>query len=245
MYGQWVVSLQQNPTRKGSYMKRSLKPWSNENASHRKLTCVDLRWHQSNGGTSCHKFCTFACLTFLTWYVSYDSPLKRCLKDTFLILLCSNNSQVFASWKNLRWNLNKLKISRKLAQATASHRKLAVKQGTSVQKLKTWDDLRSRLIRALKHQLIPVGKGRSSEPRHPYNLGLVFIFVESLTNQRKLSICQQQRALNDHYNSLLSKLYIKQCLSSTAVQGVGKCRSSSFVYFCSTNCPMHVRFDVM
>ena len=69
-----------------------------------------LVWHQSNGGTSCHKFCTFASLTFLTWYVSYDSLLKRCLKDTFLILLCSNNSQVFASWKNLRWNLNKLNI---------------------------------------------------------------------------------------------------------------------------------------
>ena len=87
-----------------------IKPWSNENASHRKLTCVDLWWHQSNGGTSRNKFCTFASLTFLTWYVSYDSPLKRCLKDTFLILLCSNNSQVFASWKNLRWNLNKLKL---------------------------------------------------------------------------------------------------------------------------------------
>ena len=34
-------------------------------------------------------------------------------------------------------------ISRKLAQATASHRKLAVKRGTSVHKLKTCDDLRS------------------------------------------------------------------------------------------------------
>ena len=86
----------------------SFKPRSNENASHRKLTCADLWWHQSNGGTSRHKFCTFASLTFLTWYVSSDSPFKRCLKDTFLILLCSNNSQVFASWKNLRWNLNKL-----------------------------------------------------------------------------------------------------------------------------------------
>ena len=60
----------------------SFKPWSNENASHRNLTCVDLWWQQSNGGTSRHKFCTFASLTFLTWYVSYDSPLKRCLKDT-------------------------------------------------------------------------------------------------------------------------------------------------------------------
>ena len=40
-------------------------------------------------------------------------------------------------------------ISRKLAQAAESHRKLAVKRGTSVHKLKTCDDLRSRLIRAL------------------------------------------------------------------------------------------------
>ena len=78
-----------------------------------------LWWHQSNGGTSRHKFCTFASLTSLTWYVSYDSPLKRCLKDTFLIHLYSNNSQVFASWKNLRWNLNKLKL---VATASASHR---------------------------------------------------------------------------------------------------------------------------
>ena len=39
-------------------------------------------------------------------------------------------------------------ISRKLAQATASHRKLAVKRGTSVHKVKTCDDLRSRLKRA-------------------------------------------------------------------------------------------------
>ena len=39
-------------------------------------------------------------------------------------------------------------ISRKLAQVTASHRKLVVKRGTSVHKLKTCDDLRSRLIRA-------------------------------------------------------------------------------------------------
>ena len=42
-----------------------------------------------------------------------------------------------------------VQISRKLAQATASHRKLAAKRGTSVHKLKTCDDLRSRLIRAL------------------------------------------------------------------------------------------------
>ena len=102
-------------------MPTVLDPDQTRTLSHRKLTCVDLRWHQSNGGTSRHKFCTFASLTFLTWYVSYDSPLKRCL------------------W----WNLNKLKL-------VASHRKLAVKRGTSVHKLKTCDDLRSRLIRALR-----------------------------------------------------------------------------------------------
>ena len=37
-------------------------------------------------------------------------------------------------------------ISRKLAQATTSHRKLAVKRGTNMRKLKICDDLRSRLI---------------------------------------------------------------------------------------------------
>ena len=94
-----------------------------------------------------HKFCTFASLTFLTWYVSYDSPLKRCLKNMFLILLCSNYLQVFASWKNLWWNLNNLKLVAKLAQATASW----LRRGTSVHKLKTCDDLRSYLIRALRY----------------------------------------------------------------------------------------------
>ena len=53
------------------------KPWSHESASHRKLTCDNLRWHQSNGVTCRHKFCTFAIY----------SPLKRCLKDMFLLPL--------------------------------------------------------------------------------------------------------------------------------------------------------------
>ena len=51
--------------------------------------------------------------------------------------------------KELAMKFEQAQISRKLAQATASHRKLAVKRGTSVHKLKTGDDLRSRLIRAL------------------------------------------------------------------------------------------------
>ena len=65
------------------------KPWSHESASHRKLTCDNLRWHQSNGVTSRHKFCTFAkySLTFFRWYISYDSPLKRCRKEMFLLPL--------------------------------------------------------------------------------------------------------------------------------------------------------------
>ena len=39
-------------------------------------------------------------------------------------------------------------ISRKLMQATTSHRKLAVERDTSMHKLKTCDDLRSRLSNA-------------------------------------------------------------------------------------------------
>ena len=48
-----------------------------------------MSWHQSNGVTSRHKFCTFAIysFTFLRRYISYDSPLKRCLKDTYLFPL--------------------------------------------------------------------------------------------------------------------------------------------------------------
>ena len=78
-------------------------------------------------------------------YVSYDSPLKRCLKDTFLILLCSNNSQVLASLRKLE------ELAMKFEQAQISRKPSQVGGQTStiVQKLKTCDDLRSRLIRAL------------------------------------------------------------------------------------------------
>ena len=143
-------------------------------------------------------------LTFLRWYISYDSPLKRCLKDTFLLLLLTCvfpcfpfalgrfGFDVFAvrvllwfkatstsfeaamfnfdtkdfhrlvfrvqttrkSWqveRNLRWNFEQAQISRKLAQATTSHHKLAVKRGTRMHKLKTCDGLRSRLISTINN----------------------------------------------------------------------------------------------
>ena len=44
--------------------------------------------------------------------------------------------------EELAMKFEQAQISRKLAQATESHRKLAVKRGTSVHKLKTYDDLR-------------------------------------------------------------------------------------------------------
>ena len=55
--------------------------------------------------------------------------------------------------EELAMKFEQAQISRKLAQAITSHRKLAVKRGTSVHKLKTCDDLRSRLIRALIFKL--------------------------------------------------------------------------------------------
>ena len=83
----WLYHVRKRWRKQLRQKLRSLKPWSNESASHRKLTYHDLRWHQSNGVTSSHKFWTFAkySLTFLRWCISYDSPLKRCLKDTFLL----------------------------------------------------------------------------------------------------------------------------------------------------------------
>ena len=45
--------------------------------------------------------------------------------------------------EELAMKFEQAQINRKLAQATASHRKLAVKRGTTVHKLKTCDDLRS------------------------------------------------------------------------------------------------------
>ena len=47
----------------------------------------------------------------------------------------------------MKFEQAQITCSRKLAQATTSHSKLAVKRGTNVHKLKTCDDLRSRLIR--------------------------------------------------------------------------------------------------
>ena len=48
--------------------------------------------------------------------------------------------------RNLRWNSNKLKL---VASCSASHHKLVVKRGTTMHKLKTCDDSRSRWIRAI------------------------------------------------------------------------------------------------
>ena len=50
--------------------------------------------------------------------------------------------------EELAMKFEQAQIGRNLAQATASHRKLALKRGTSVHKLKPCDDLCSRLIRA-------------------------------------------------------------------------------------------------
>ena len=88
-------------------MIHCVKSWSNESASHHKLTCGDLRWHQWNGCTSRHKFCTFAIysLTFLIlrWYT--DSPLKRCLKDTSINLCISEFDHFFffSIWPSPVW----------------------------------------------------------------------------------------------------------------------------------------------
>ena len=54
-----------------------LKPWSNECASHRMLTCDDLRWNQSNGGTSCHN-CVLHFRGYIVW---------RFLDDIFLMIV--------------------------------------------------------------------------------------------------------------------------------------------------------------
>ena len=59
------------------------------------------------------------------------------------------NTSVFKQLASLRkleelaMKFEQAQISRKLAQVTTSHRKLAVKRGTSVHKLKTCDDLRT------------------------------------------------------------------------------------------------------
>ena len=54
----------------------------------------------------------------------------------------------FRKLEELAMKFEQAQISRKLAQANASHRKFAVKRGTRGHRLKTCDNLRSRLIRA-------------------------------------------------------------------------------------------------
>ena len=79
-----------------------------------------------------HKFCTFASLTI------------KHVPNTFVFKQLASLCKL----EELAMKSEQTQISRKLAQVTASHRKLAVKRDTSVHKLKTCDDLRSRVIRA-------------------------------------------------------------------------------------------------
>ena len=69
---------------------------------------------------------------------------QRHVPDTFVFKQLASLREL----EELAMKFEQAQISRKQAQATANHRKLAVKRGTSVHKLKTCDDLRSRLIRA-------------------------------------------------------------------------------------------------
>ena len=65
-----------------------VEPWSNESASHRKLTCDDCDdTSQTAAQVVTSSALSLYSLTFLRWHISYDSPLKRCLKDTFLLPL--------------------------------------------------------------------------------------------------------------------------------------------------------------
>ena len=70
--------------------------------------------------------------------------------DTFLTTFVFKLLASLRKLEELAMTFEQAQISRKLAQATASNRKLAVKRGTSVHKLKTCDDLRSRLISAFR-----------------------------------------------------------------------------------------------
>ena len=62
-----------------------LKPWSNESASLRKLICDDTSQTAAQVVVTSSPLSLYS-LTFLRWYISHDSPLKRCLKDTFLLV---------------------------------------------------------------------------------------------------------------------------------------------------------------
>ena len=75
---------------------------------------------------------------------SIEKVSQRHVPNTFVFKQLASLRKL----EELAMKFEQAQISRKLAQATASHRKLAVKRGTSVHKLKTCDDLCSRLIRA-------------------------------------------------------------------------------------------------
>ena len=89
-----------------------------------------------------------------------------------------------------------------LAEATASHRKLAVKRGTSVHKLKTCDDLRSRLIRALSY-----AESRS----------------QSLCNLRRKGICIMLHTQPCHTSRF-------PCHTSRFLRHVFACRHVQFLF---------------
>ena len=64
-----------------SFQYKCVKPWSNESAIKLWLAMTPCSQTVTSSALSLYS------LTFLRWYISYDSPLKRCLKDTFLLPL--------------------------------------------------------------------------------------------------------------------------------------------------------------
>ena len=78
----------------------------------------------------------------------YGDGAGKGRKDLHRLVFCVHTTRKLSqlSWKKLAVKFEQAQISCKLAQATASHRKLAVKRGTGKHKKKTCDDLRSRLI---------------------------------------------------------------------------------------------------
>ena len=112
--------------------------------------------------------CVFPCLTISRFFLPFDhvDPVWLCcfrceccfdskqhrlhprppcliLTCTTCAVLCSNNSQVFASWKKLAMKFEQPQIS------TSQHKPSQVGTQTNVHKLKICNDLRSlRLIRA-------------------------------------------------------------------------------------------------
>ena len=72
-------------------------------------------------------------------------PFNFDTKDLTFIDLCFVVKQL-ASLSKVERKFEQTQISRKLAQTTTSHRKLVVKRGTSMHKVKICNELDSRLI---------------------------------------------------------------------------------------------------